>query len=172
MKVRILVLVARRRRVSKLSAATIDGFCESATGAFTCRFPDRFTVLLGQNNAGKTTPCDALYLAHKHNFPTLRRGSAAVLGNNPRTIDVEFEFGGAGPEGPLGASLISRSEGPPRWTRRLERSLGSVRAVGIDNGQHVDDVRLIHLPAHRNPVDELARREAEVLIELGAAPLE
>ena len=89
-----------------------------------------------------------------------------VLGENPRFIAIEFEFGGAGPEGPLGASLLGRSEGPPRWTRRLERSLGSVRAVGIDEGQHVDDVRLIYLPAHRNPVDELARREAEVLVEL------
>ncbi len=39
-------------------------------------------------------------------------------------------------------------------------------AVGIDGGQHVDDARLIYLPAHRNPVDELARREAEVLVEL------
>jgi putative ATP-dependent endonuclease of OLD family len=41
-----------------------------------------------------------------------------------------------------------------------------VRAVGIDDGQHVDETRLIYLPAHRNPVDELARREAEVLVEL------
>lgn len=149
-----------------LSAVTVDGFRASASGAFTCRFPDRFSVLLGRNNAGKTTVCDALYLAHVHNFPTLRRGSAAVLGDNPRTIEIEFEFGGAGPEGPLGVSLLGRSEGPPRWTRHLERSLGSVRAVGIDGGQHVDDVRLIYLPAHRNPVDELARREAEVLVEL------
>ena len=96
----------------------------------------------------------------------MRRSSSAVLGDNPRTIDIAFEFGGTGPEGPLGLSLLGRSEGPPSWTRRLERSLGSVRAVGIDGGQHVDDTRLIYLPASRNPVDELARREAEVLIEL------
>lgn len=144
----------------------MGGFRASATQAFTCSFPDRFSVLLGRNNAGKTTVCDALYLAHVHSFPGLRRSSAAVLGDNPRLIDIEFEFGGAGPEGPLGASLVGRSEGPPRWTRRLERSLGSVRAVGIEGGQHIDETRLIYLPAHRNPVDELARREAEVLVEL------
>jgi putative ATP-dependent endonuclease of OLD family len=149
-----------------LSSITIEGFRAAADAAFTCRFPDRFSVLLGQNNAGKTTVCDALYLGHPHTFPSLRRGSAAVLGPNPRTIDVDFEFGGHGPEGPLGSSLLARSEGPPRWTRRLERSLGSVRAVGIDGGQHVDEVLLIYLPAQRNPVDELARREAEVLVEL------
>jgi putative ATP-dependent endonuclease of OLD family len=149
-----------------LSAVTINGFRASATRAFTCRFPDRFSVLLGQNNAGKTTVCDALYLAHVHSFPNVRRSSSAVLGDNPRTIDIAFEFGGVGPEGPLGLSLLGRSEGPPSWTRRLERSLGSVRAVGIDGGQHVDDTRLIYLPAARNPVDELARREAEVLVEL------
>lgn len=149
-----------------LSSVTVDGFRAGAVGQFACTFPDRFSVLVGQNNAGKTTVSDALYLAHVHTFPSLRRPSAAVLGENPRTIDVEFEFGGAGAEGPLGSSLLARSEGPPRWTRRLERSLGSVRAVGVEAGQHVDDVRLIYLPANRNPVDELARREAEVLIEL------
>lgn len=149
-----------------LNSIRIEGFRAAAGGAFTCTLPNRFSVLLGQNNAGKTTVCDALYLAHVHTFPALRRGSAAVLGPNPRTIDIEFEFGGHGPEGPLGSSLLARSEGPPRWTRRLERSLGNVRAVGIDGGQHVDEVRLIYLPAHRNPVDELARREAEVLVEL------
>jgi len=149
-----------------LSSVTIEGFRAAAGGAFTCRFPDRFSVLLGQNNAGKTTVCDALYLAHPHTFPSLRRPSAAVLGPNPRTIDIQFEFGGHGVEGPLGSSLLARSEGPPRWTRRLERALGSVRGVGIDGGQHVDEVLLIYLPAQRNPVDELARREAEVIVEL------
>lgn len=38
--------------------------------------------------------------------------------------------------------------------------------MGIDDGHHVDETLLIYLPAHRNPVDALARREAEVLIEL------
>lgn len=81
-------------------------------------------------------------------------------------IDVAFEFGGEGPEGPLGLSLVAQSQQPPHWSRQLERSLGKVRAVGIEDGNHVEETRLIYLPAHRNPVDELARREAEVLVEL------
>ena len=110
--------------------------------------------------------CDALHIAHRHSFPILRRGSSALLGEPPRTVSVCFKFCEAGPEGSLGQSFIDRSEPPPRWTRRLERSLGRVRPVGIDDGQHYDAVRLLYLPAHRNPVDELARREAEVLVEL------
>lgn len=149
-----------------LSSVTVRGFRAGANEDFTCTFPGRFSVLLGANNAGKTTVCDALYLAHPHRFPQLPRPSIAVLGDAPRTIEVNFDFEKDGPEGPLGESLLSQSQLPPRWSRSLERSLGSVRAVGIEDGHHVDVTRLIYLPAHRNPVDELARREAEVLIEL------
>lgn len=149
-----------------LSAVTVKGFRASAVEELSCTFPGRFSVLVGPNNVGKTTVCEALYLAHPQVFPRLQRPSAAALGSSPRVIDVEFEFGGEGPEGALGQSLVDQSLGPPSWSRRLERSLGSVRAVSIDNGLHVDATRLIYLPALRNPVDELARREAEVLVEL------
>ena len=149
-----------------LSTVTVKGFRASAEVEVSCSFPGRFSVLIGPNNVGKTTVCDALYLAHPHVFPRLQRPTTAALGSSPRAIEVKFEFGGEGPEGPLGQSLIEQSLGPPSWSRRLERSLGSVRAVGIDDGIHVDETRLIYLPALRNPVDELARREAEVLVEL------
>lgn len=144
----------------------VKGFRASVEGEVSCSFPGRFSVLIGPNNVGKTTVCDALYLAHPHVFPRLQRPTTATLGSSPRDIEVKFEFGGEGPEGPLGQSLIEQSLGPPSWSRRLERSLGSVRTVGIDDGIHVDETRLIYLPALRNPVDELARREAEVLVEL------
>jgi len=149
-----------------LSGVSVKGFRASATDDVVCRFPGRFSVLLGANNAGKTTICEALYLAHPHVFPRLPRPSVAVLGDAPRVIDISFEFGGTGPEGPLGQSLLAQSQPPPRWSRRLERSLGNVRAAGIEDGQSVDSTRLIYLAAHRNPVDELARREVEVLVEL------
>lgn len=149
-----------------LSTVTVRGFRAGASQDLTCTFPGRFSVLLGPNNAGKTTVCDALYLAHPHRFPQLLRPSVAVLGDPPRGIDIDFRFGGEGPEGPLGTSLIAQSQQPPRWSRQLERSLGRVRAVGIEDANHVDETRIIYLPAHRNPVDELARREAEVLVEL------
>jgi putative ATP-dependent endonuclease of the OLD family len=149
-----------------LSSVTVQGFRASAESQLTCTFPGRFSALLGANNSGKTTVCDALYLAHVHRFPQLPRPSIATLGDNPRLIDVEFEFGGGGTEGPVGTALLAQAEGPPRWSRHLERSLGRVRAVGIRDGSHVDEARLIYLPAQRNPVDELARREADVLVEL------
>ena len=149
-----------------LSTVTVEGFRASATDAFSCTFPDRFSVLIGSNNAGKTTVCDALYLAHPHRFPVLPRPTSALLGGNPRAIQVAFQFGGDGPEGPLGQSLVARAEGPPRWSRRLERSLGTVRAAALEEAQHVDTTRLIYLPAYRNPIDDLARREAEIVVEL------
>ena len=149
-----------------LNTITVEGFRASATGAFSCTFPDRFSVLLGSNNAGKTTVCEALYLAHPHRFPVLPRPTSALLGVNPRAIHVAFQFGGDGPEGPLGQSLADRAEGPPRWSRRLERSLGSVRAAALEDAQHVETTRLIYLPAYRNPIDDLARREAEIVVEL------
>lgn len=149
-----------------LSEIVVKGFRAGAAKDVVCSFPGRFSLLLGANNAGKTTVCEALYLAHPHVFPRLGRPSVAVLGEPPRSIDVRFALGGEGVEGPLGQALIAQSQPPPGWTRRLERSLGKVRAVGVENGQGFDSTRLIYLPAHRNPVDELARREAEVLVEL------
>jgi len=44
--------------------------------------------------------------------------------------------------------------------------MGTVRGASIQNGHQEDSARLIYLPASRNPVDELARREAEVIVEL------
>lgn len=149
-----------------LSAVTVRGFRAAAMKDLTCAFPGRFSVLLGPNNAGKTTVCDALYLAHIHSVPQLRRPSAALLGPTPRAIEVAFEFGGGGAEGPLGRSLLAESHQAPRWSRPLARSLGAVRASAVEDAFHAEDVRLIYLPAHRNPVDELARREAEVIVEL------
>lgn len=150
-----------------LSNVIIRGFRASAESDLHCSFPGRFSVLLGPNNGGKTTIADALYLAHQHRFPQLPRASAAVLGDSPREIEVEFAFGAPADAGPLEASLNAQALGPPRWTRTLERSLGHVRAARIDNASEGSDrTRLIYLPATRNPVDELARREAEILVEL------
>lgn len=41
-----------------------------------------------------------------------------------------------------------------------------MRAAALEDAQHVDTTRLIYLPAYRNPIDELARREAEIFVEL------
>ena len=141
----------------------VNGFRASAKSSIECHFPARFSVLLGANNSGKTTLCEALYYAHPHAFPIFPRPSSAVLGDNPRTIDIRFQFEqDPSHESPLGQSLFD----PPKWTRRLQSSLGRLRVAGIEASQAADSTRLIYLPALRNPVDELARREAEVLVQL------
>ncbi len=149
-----------------LSRIEIQGFRASGEGPITCEFPGRFAVLVGANNAGKTTVCDAIYLAHVQGFPRLPRQSADLLSDPPRLIQLQFEFGGGGTEGPLGQALQAEAQAAPRWSRRLERSLGGVRAAAIENALHEADTRVLYLPAQRDPVDELARREAVLLVEL------
>lgn len=147
---------------------TVHGFRSAASDSVTCEFPGRFSVLVGANNAGKTTTTDALYLAHPYNFPQLPRPTVAVLGYSPREIEVEYAFNpGGAPESALGQGLINQSLPAPAWVRQLERNLGQVRAKTVGaTTSGFDNLRLIYLPAYRNPLDELARREAQILIEL------
>lgn len=150
-----------------LRRITIRGFRSSATADVVCEFPGRFALLIGSNNAGKTTVADGLYLAHPHRFPQLPRPSAAVLGATPRDIVVEYAFDAPEVDGTLGRSLQDQALPAPGWTRELERNLGQVRARTVaPEPDGFDCLRLIYLPAHRNPLDELARREAQILVEL------
>jgi len=48
----------------------------------------------------------------------------------------------------------------------LERDLGSIRARDETRNDVASNIRLLYLPAWRNPLDELARREARILVEL------
>jgi putative ATP-dependent endonuclease of OLD family len=152
-----------------LKRIAVRGFRAGAEGDLECGFPGRFSLLVGSNNAGKTTVADALYLGHPHVFPQLPRPSVATLGpTTPREIDVEYALDADGTdEGPLGASLLAQAMPAPSWTRQLERSLGRVRAKTVGTlPPAYDSTRVIYLPAQRNPLDELARREAQILIEL------
>lgn len=152
-----------------LKRATVRGFRASAAGEIVCELPGRFAVLIGANNAGKTTIADALYLGHPHNFPQLGRPTAATLSvTTPREIDIEYAFGPAGkPESSLGDSLLAHGLPAPRWVRHLERNLGRVRSSPVGNPvAGADQIRLIYLQGQRNPIDELARREAQILVEL------
>ena len=70
-------------------------------------------------------------------------------------------------EGALGRHRKQLGLAAPRWERTLERSLGQVRAGRTDPPDAgYDSIRLIHMPALRNPVDELSRRDARILLEL------
>jgi putative ATP-dependent endonuclease of the OLD family len=150
-----------------LRHVAVRGFRSAAAADnVVCQFPGRFSLLIGANKAGKTTVTDALYLAHPHCFPQLPRPSVAVLGNAPpREIEVQYAFNTNGEgESPLGKTLVTE----PAWVYELKRSMGQVRAslTGVQRPDGFDNLRLIFLPAHRNPLEELARREAQVLVEL------
>ncbi len=165
--------VTRKMRSVYLSKLTVRGLRASAGPELEVPVPGRFGVLVGANNAGKTTVCDAAYLAHTAVFPRLPRQSAAGLGSGTRSIDVEYSFEAEeGAEGPLGRQLWAQSgiTAPGTvaawWSRGLSRDLGAIRAKTLVPHDVADRVRFVYLPAWRNPLDELARREARILIEL------
>jgi len=83
-------------------------------------------------------------------------------------VRVTYEFeSDASCEGALGVYRRRRGFSAPQWCRPLERSLGRVRAgQPLESSDEYDSIRLVHLPALRNPVDDLSRRDARVLLEL------
>lgn len=151
-----------------LRKITVEGFRAAANSPLTVEFPGRFSLVVGSNGAGKTTINDSIYWAHRERFPRLTPPDASVLGPAPRSVAVEYQLEAAGqPEGALGQYLLSTGGGAPIWRRTLERSLGRIRATEIDSSVDGHELtRLVYLPALRNPVDELSRREATVLVEL------
>jgi len=153
-----------------LRELTVRGFRAAHDGPLQVRLPGRFAVLLGANSAGKTTFCDSAYLAHTRRFPRLSPPSATALSKStPREIEVKYAYEKPGtPEGPLGESRQAAGLPEPTWVRSLERRLGTVRAGTVEGADRdlVEQLPLMYLPAARNPIDELARRESRVLIEL------
>lgn len=151
-----------------LKRVDIQGYRASAAETLTCEFTGRFNLLLGANGAGKTTVNESILLAHRHKFPRSGAVDAAALGPPPRGVSVEYVFDDdAATEGALGNALKQSGFAAPRWSRPLERSLGKVRAgTVVDATEGHDNIRLVYLPALRNPVDELSRRDAQVLLEL------
>jgi putative ATP-dependent endonuclease of the OLD family len=86
----------------------------------------------------------------------------------PRDIDIEYAFSRpASRKGALGDSLLAQGLPAPRWVRQLERNLGRVRSSPVGSfAEGADQIRLIYLQGQRNPLDELARRQAQILVEL------
>jgi len=151
-----------------LKRIEVEGYRASANSPIVCELPGRFSLILGANGSGKTTINEAIALAHPRSFPRLAPIDATALGPTPRMVHVTYEFeADALCEGALGAHLKRRGLSAPQWCRPLERSLGRVRAgQPLKSSDEYDSIRLVHLPALRNPVDDLSRRDARILLEL------
>lgn len=156
-----------------LSRLRVVGLRASADAEFEVTLPDRFCVLAGANSVGKTTFAEGAYLAHPRTFPRLPRPSSSALGVGERSVEVEYTFAAEGAdEGPLGQRILAQGgraapgTAAATWSRTLHRDLGKVGVKSLTSSEHADSFRLIYLPAWRNPLDELARREARVLVEL------
>lgn len=158
-----------------LSRVRVRGLRGSVDHPIEVSLPGRFSVIAGANGGGKTTFSDAVYLGHPEKFPYLPRHSASALGPGDRDIEMEYKFeADATREGPLGKQLQAQSgRSVPgtiaaEWARTLHRSMGSIntKVLTASTSGVEDKILLVHLPAWRNPLDELSRREARVLVEL------
>lgn len=158
-----------------LSRVRVRGLRGSVDHPLEVSLPGRFSVIAGANGGGKTTFSDAVYLGHPEKFPYLPRHPAAALGSGDRDIELEYKFeSDAAHEGPLGLQLQAQSgRSVPgtvaaEWARTLHRSMGAIntRVLTASTSGVEDSILLVHLPAWRNPLDELSRREARVLVEL------
>lgn len=151
-----------------LKRIEVEGYRASANAPIVCELSGRFSLILGANGSGKTTINEAIALAHPRTFPRLVPIDATALGATPRAVRVQYEFeADASREGALGEYRKRQGLGAPTWGRPLERSLGHVRAGRpVEPPTEYDSIRLVHLPALRNPVDDLSRRDARILLEL------
>jgi putative ATP-dependent endonuclease of the OLD family len=160
-------------KLMRLSRLRVRGLRASSDSELEIVLPGRFAVLVGANASGKTTVSDAMYLVHPKRFPQLPRLSAAALGEGDRLVEVEYSFDpDPSVEGPLGRHLQAQTgRNVPgtvatMWSKTLRRSLGRVATQNLINSDLDESMYLVHLPAWRNPLDELARRETRILIEL------
>lgn len=152
----------------------MQGYRASAVAPIELSFPGRFSILIGANSAGKTTIAEAIYLAHAKVFP-FHRFSSSGLGPGDRSVRVEYAFADEGDrksvlEEQMRAERGGVVDGSPAasWDVVLTRRLGTVNTNVVEspNNELLDRSYVLYLPASRNPIDELARREARIIIEL------
>lgn len=150
-----------------LHRVTVGGYRAACDSEIVCEFPGRFSVLVGANGTGKTSIAEAMYLAHRHVFPQVPRPIAATLAPSAdRFVEVAYEYESSESH-PLWAAQQLNGESAPTLRRQLEPSMGRVRAKAIEdaNDSAVDALVLLFLRSDRRPADELAGREARLIVE-------
>lgn len=151
-----------------LSEVKIRGYRAAANNEISVSLPGRFSLIMGANGSGKTTINEAIVLAHPKVFPRPTRIDATALGSSPRFVEVKYQYElDEAAEGVFAKLRRERGIGAPEWKRTLERYLGAIKPGAIEGSvTDANAVRLVYLPAMRNPVDDLSRRDSRVLLEL------
>jgi putative ATP-dependent endonuclease of the OLD family len=150
-----------------LRKVALQGYRASGDQEIVCELPGRFSVIVGANGTGKTSVAEAMYLAHRHVFPQVPRPLAAALApHSERFIEVAFQYEDPEPHTWWSAKQLN-GEAAPTLRRQLEPSMGRVRAKSVEgaNDEAVDSLVLLFLRADRRPIDELAGREARLIVE-------
>lgn len=149
-----------------LKQVVVQGFRAADQEELVCEFPGRFAVLLGANSTGKSTICDAITLTHSDVFPWAPKATTAALSATvtERLITIEY---GYEPVEDVRTWDMRRAQhlDAPKWTRRLRPSLGRVRTEHVESNDK-GPVALLHLAATRNPPQDLAGRDAQLIVEL------
>ncbi|HQZ33354.1 MAG TPA: AAA family ATPase [Ilumatobacteraceae bacterium] len=149
-----------------LKQVVVHGFRAADQEQLACDFPGRFAVLLGANSTGKSTICDAITLTHSDVFPWAAKPTTAALSAtvSERLITIEY---GYEPVEVVRTWDMRRAQHleAPKWTRRLRPSLGRIRSEHVESNEK-GPVALLHLAATRNPPQDLAGRDSQLIVEL------
>lgn len=154
-----------------LATVVVDGFRAATAEPLTCELPGRFSVLLGANGTGKSTVSDAIALAHPTVFPWKPTPSSAALSpGRDRLIKLTYAYE---THEPLAIWNRRKAQGAsaPEWKTQLSSSMGRVRArvaegTSAEAREVFDNLPVLYLPSTRNPVQDLAGRDARLIVEM------
>jgi putative ATP-dependent endonuclease of the OLD family len=123
----------------------------------------RLSVIVGGNNSGKTTICDAIYQSFPNKFPSILRPIADTVHDNLGRINLTFEKSGDAPEDSLLGSGVTVDV-------KVGRKQGKATFVGDFRnalpGEALSKIMAIYLTADRQPVQELGRENSLLVVQL------
>lgn len=162
------------RHKMRLERVRVSGFRASVgSGTFECVLPGRFSIILGANGSGKTTLAQALALGFTSCFPATPRLPSSVLAAPGEDREVELRFAFDDPPAPCDRVFgnLGLSSDDLGWTRRLGTTMGRVakespESSTFDSREIRQHFPLIYLRSERNPINDLAGRDAYLIVEL------